>query len=142
MTLRAALLCLVCVLTAGCSGEQPGPPDSAVLRPGQFRSGDPDVNAANLAEQAFADRSRTYGKPADAARAAAAIDYLAGHIPSEARWAGVSRETKDQLLQGRAEVREAIGTAPGATSQAIVDHLTAAADALERGDDPAAMRQL
>jgi hypothetical protein len=142
MTLRAALLCVLCVLAAGCAGVQPGPPDSAVLRPGQFGSGDPDVNAANLAEEAFADRNRTYGKPIEAARAAAAIDYLAGHIPSEARWAGVSGETKEQLLQGRAEAREAIGVAAAATSQAVVDHLTAAADALERGGEAAAMRQL
>lgn len=139
---RWSVLMMVAALT-GCGNIQPFVPDSAHLAAGALGSGlDPDVTAANLAQWAFADSGRTYGRPVEAARAAASLDYLAGAIYTSPRWSNISALTKDQLLQGRAELRTALGVAPAATSQQLVDSLTAAGTALAAGDRPGAVRQL
>jgi len=110
-------------------------PDTARLAPGQLGTNqDPDVAAMNMAQYAFADPSRTYGRPIDAARAAASMEYVAGEFYTSPRWSNVSAITKEQLLQGRNEVRAALGVAPGASSQAVVNRLTAAADAMQAQD--------
>lgn len=135
-------LLLACLLLSGC-GIQPFIPDTARLAPGQLGSGfDPDVTAMNLAQYSFADASRLYGRPAEAARAAASMDYVAGEFYTSPRWANISALTKEQLLQGRAEMRTALGIAPTVPSQAVVDHLTAASAALAANDIPAATAQL
>ena len=103
---------------------------------------DPDVTAVNLAQYSFADSSRTYGKPIEAARASAAMIYLAGSLYSSPRWQLISAITKEQLLQGRQEVRDALGVPSGAPAQAVVDGLVAAANALVANDRPAAIRAL
>ena len=54
-----------------------------------------------------------------------AMDYIAGELYTSPRWANIPALTQEQLLQGRREVREALGVAPGAPSQAVVDDLTA-----------------
>ncbi|HYZ64522.1 MAG TPA: hypothetical protein VE650_18885, partial [Acetobacteraceae bacterium] len=62
--LRRVLLATVCLLPLGCENVQPTVPDTARLAPGALGTGfDPDVTAVNLAQWAFADPSRTYGKP-------------------------------------------------------------------------------
>ena len=141
--LRNLLLAAACALPIGCASLPTNVPDTARLAPGQLGSnGDPDVTAVNLAQWAFADSGRIRGRPADAARASAAMDYIAGKLYTSPRWANIPALTQLQLLQGRREVREALGVAPGARSQAVVDRLTAAADALTQNDEPAALRQL
>ena len=141
--IRTLLLAATCLLPIGCANLQPVVPDTARLAPGALGSGfDPDVTAVNLAQWAFADSSRTYGRPIEAARAAASMDYIAGQLYTSPRWANISALTKEQLLQGRAEVRQALGVAPGTSSQAVVDHLTAAGNLLASGDQAGAVRQL
>ena len=141
--LRKVLLAAICALPLGCANVQPEVPDTARLRPGQLGTGfDPDVTAVNLAQWAFADSSRTYGRPVEAARAAASMDYIAGELNTSPRWSNISALTQQQLLQGRQEVREALGVVPGTSSQVVVDRLTAAANALAAGDEAAALRQL
>jgi hypothetical protein len=103
---------------------------------------DPDVTAVNLAQWAFADASRTYGRPIEAARASASLDYLAGEISTAPRWANIDALTKQQLLEGRRDLRAALGVAPGATSQQVVDSLTAASTALAADDKTGAIRAL
>ncbi len=130
-------------LLAGCGGLQPFVPDTARLAPGALGSGfDPDVTAINQAQWAFADAGRTYGRPIEAARAAASLDYLAGAIYTSPRWAYVDPLTKEQLLQGRTQLRSALGVAPGAPSQAVVDGLTTAGNALAANDQDAALKAL
>ena len=140
---RLALLA-ACLLPVACSGAfKPFVPDTARLSPGALGSGfDPDVTAINLASWAFADSGRTRDRPVEAARAAASMDYIAGQIYTSPRWSHVSALTKEQLLQGRAEVREALGVVPGTSSQAVVDHLAAAGNALAAGDQQAAIAEL
>lgn len=140
---RTALLAIVCLLPAACGNIQPFVPDTARLTTAQLGSGfDPDVTAVNQANWAFGDASRTYGRPIEAARAAASMDYIAGQFYTSPRWSNISPLTKEQLLQGRVEVRQALGIPPGTPSQAVVDHLTAAGNALAAGNQGAALAEL
>lgn len=140
---RALLLAAIGLLPAACDGTAPASIDVAQLRPGALGAGgDPDVTAISTAQTAFDDVSRTYGHPALAARAAAALDYIAGAMSTSSRWGNVSPATKQALLQGREEVRAALGVVPGTPSQVVVDRLTAVAVALDAGDEAAAIRQL
>ncbi len=140
---RTLLLATVCILPAACANVQPFVPDTARLTTAQLGSGfDPDVTAVNQAQWAFADSGRTYGRPIEAARAAASMDYIAGQLYTSPRWSRISALTKEQLLQGRQEVRAALGIPGNAPSQAVVDHLTAAGNALAGGNQAAALAQL
>jgi len=114
-------------------------PDSAQVAPDAFGppgpAGSADPQAIAIAEQDFVDPSRTYGHPADAARAAAAVDYLAGELSTGPAWAGLDPKVKADMLDARQAVRASLGVAPGASSQTVVDDLLAAAHALDDGDD-------
>ncbi len=127
--------CLVVLLLAGCDGVPP-PPDAASVAPQTFGGyQDPDVGAMKLAEYAFSDAARTYGKPAEAARALAALDYMAGELSSSIRWPGVSDTVRQRMLAARLTMRQAMGIDPAASSQEVVDALLAAAAPLAAGDD-------
>lgn len=141
---RKLLFAATCLLPAACAGGlQPVVPDTARLAPGALGSGlDPDVTAVNLARWAFADSGRTRGLPIEGARAAASMDYIAGQLYTSPRWASIDALTKEQLLQGRREVRAALGVVPGTPSQAVVDRLTTAANALAGGNQAFAVAQL
>lgn len=132
MKARVALL-LVALLPVACAPESP-PPDVAVLPPGVFGGGDQDAAAIQYAEYVFSDSSRTYGNPAAGARAALAMDYIAGELSASPRWASIGPETKFELLQARDQTRAAAGIAPNAPSQAVVNSLIAAASELQAGD--------
>jgi len=135
MNVRPAAL-LVAVLTAACA---PTPrPDAARLVGPAGMLGD-DVLAIDQAEWAFASAARTRNDPADATRAVAALDYLAGNLSVSPRWVAVSLITKRQMLEARAETRAALGIAPDAPSQFVVDRMMQAADALTLNDVPAAL---
>ena len=135
--IRAALIAL---LLSACAGIQPFVPDTARLRPETFGFGvlSADVYAVQQAQWAFADPSRTHGRPLEAARASAAMDYIAGQLNTSPRWANISAITKMQLLEGREEVRRALGVRPGVSSQAVVDTLAGISNALIAGDQTAA----
>lgn len=141
---RKLLLAVTCLLPAACAGGlHPVVPDTARLAPGALGSGlDPDVTAVNLAQWAFADSGRTHGRPIEGARAAASMDYIAGELYTSPRWSNIDALTKEQLLQGRQEVRAALGVVPGTPSQAVVDRLTTAANALAGGNQAVAVAQL
>jgi hypothetical protein len=115
-----------------------GPVDTAQLPPGEFASPDPDVAAVNYAAAAFSDQSSTYGNPAAAAEAALAVEYIAGALNTQPRWAALDPGIKDDLLQARDQLRETLGIAPGASSQSVVNALSAARRALQAGDKTAA----
>lgn len=135
------LLAAAALLTA-CAAETP-PPDTARAQPGYFGgNGDPDTTAANLAQWAFAMPSRTAGDPADGARAVASVDYLAGELSTSPRWGNISPITKDMMLQARTQTRNAIGVAPGASSQAVVSSLARAGNALAANNTGAAIAAL
>ncbi len=137
-----ALIVIAALLAAGCAAIVP-PPDTARLPPDAYGLfADNDIGAINLAQWAFADPARTRNDPVDAARAAAAVDYLAGQLSTSPRWFAMSPITKGQMLQAREEVRQALGIAPGAPSQLVVDGLLGAANALAAGNRPLALAAL
>jgi hypothetical protein len=139
--MRGPAILLAALLLGGCAAG--GPPNVAQLPPGAFGAApDPDQAALNRAEYDFADSSRLYGRPAEAARAAAAIDYLAGAFDTQPRWAYLPPDTKQEMQDARAGVRQALGIAPDAPSQGVVDALFTAADALDAGDRAAAVAAL
>lgn len=136
---RSVRLCLVLasLLPAACAVTPP--PDTAIPPPNAWGlNADPDVTAINVAAWAFADPARTRGRPIDAARAVAAVDYMGGELSSSPRWDFVNPLTKLQMEQARIEVRQAVGIAQNAPSQVVVDDLLAAANALFRGNRAAA----
>lgn len=141
---RVALLAALLVSACAQGGPQPFVPDTARLAPGQLGYGplDPDVTAVHLAAWAFAVPSRTHNDPADAARAAASMDYIAGELYTSPRWANIGPLTKNQLLQGRIEMRRVLGIPANAPSQLVVNGLTSAADALAAGNQAAALAAL
>ena len=141
MVLRSGLL-LACLLASGCAWETP-PADTARLPPNAFGVyADGDIGAINQAAWAFASPARTRNDPADAARAVAAVDYLAGELNTSPRWQFMSVLTKMEMLQARAEVRQAMGIGSAAPSQEVVNRMLFTADALRAGDQPAAVAAL
>ena len=107
-----------------------------------FSTLDQDVPATQYAQYAFADPSRTYGNPLAGAQAVLAMDYIAGQLNTSPRWANIDAATQQQLLQGRAQVRQAVGIAANAPSQLVVNSLVSARNDLASGDTAAAAQAL
>jgi hypothetical protein len=131
---------LSCVAIAACAIQPP--PDTASVPFGAFGTLDNDVAAANQASWAFAAPARTLNDPVDAARAVAAIDYLAGELSSNPRWIMVSPLTRQEMLQARTDVRQVLGIMPDAPSQFVVETLLQFAWLWQSGNWPVAMQAL
>jgi hypothetical protein len=139
--LAPAVAACLAILAASCAGETR--PNVARVPAGAFDSnGDNDVAAINLSSWALASSARTQQRPDVAARSLAAVDYLAGELDYSPRWNYMSPLTKVQMLQARKEVREILGVAPDAPSQAVVTGLLTAANALQTGNRAAALLSL
>jgi len=129
-------------LLTGCTGYSP-PSASVRLPPDAVEgAGDPTRAAILGAAYAFGHPEALAGRPAEAARSVANYEYLAVEIPTGPRWVGFSPLVGVELRRGLAEVRSAVGIAPGAPSQPVVDALYAASRALRAGDAEAARRLL
>ncbi len=98
--------------------------------------------AIEQSSDVFGSASRGYGRPGEAARAAAAVDYLGGALNTSPRWACLSGVAKTQILDARVELRRVLGVTPGTPSQVVVDDLVRAADAVADNDRAAAERAL
>ena len=94
--------------------------------------------AVGYAAYSLGHRSTTVGQPANAALALAAVDYLAGDFYTDFHWFAVPGLDKVMMMIGRREERAALGIAPSATSQQVVNGLVAASIAY-RANDPAAV---
>ncbi len=142
--LRPALLSALLLAACANGGPQPFVPDTARLVPGELGYGiaDPDVSSINLAAWAFADPGRTRNNPAEAARACASMDYIAGEVYTSPRWAEIDALSKEQLLHGRVEMRRALGIPLNAPSQLVVNGLAGAGNALAFGNSQAALAAL
>ena len=105
-------------------------------------NGDVDQAAASIAAWAFADPARTDGRPIDAARAVISLEYWSGTLSSNPRYANTSPLDQAEMLRARQEVRQVLGVAPGASSQAVVDAMRGVETALLAGDPAAAERAL
>jgi hypothetical protein len=135
---RLALLALLPALFACAPARTPYarlPPDA------MEGAGDP-TRAAIFGSAAAFSAGLPAGRPGEAARAAAQVEYLATEIPVGPRWVAFSPIISMRLGDARSELRQALGIAPDAPPQAVVDALYAASRALRSGDQVAAARAL
>ena len=135
-------VCRPLSLSRGCRLLARPPPDTAALPFAAFGTMDNDVAAANQAAWAFAAPERTANNPVDAARAAAAIDYLAGELASNPRWLMISPLTKQEMVQARIDVRQALGIVPNVPSQVVVNALLRFASEWQAGNQAGAIQAL
>ncbi len=133
---------ILVLLLSGCT--PPGPPLPSVSLPPDAVQGAGDPTRAAIINTAyvFGSPGSVAGQPAEAAQAVANYEYLAIELRTGPRWAGFSPLVSTEFAQGLPEVRGAIGIAPQAPPQAVIDALYAAARALRAGDTAAAERIL
>jgi hypothetical protein len=135
----AAVLALSLPLLA-CGG--PVPPHAALPPDAVVGAGDPTRAAIVSTAYAFNTPASIARRPAEAARAAAQVEHLATEIPYGPRWVEFSPNVGTHLMAARGELRSALGIAPDAPPQAVVDALYSASRALAAGDGTAAERVL
>lgn len=78
----------------------------------------------------------TQASPAERARAAAFVEFLAADYYWNARWTEYMPSTGPALAAARSELHTAFGIAPNAPPQAVVDGLVGAWRSLEVGNPP------
>lgn len=125
-------LSLVLPLLLGACAGTPGGLPSVPDRPG-LGSADPVNQAVFRAAYAFGDTRRLAGRPADAARAAADLEFLAVALPQDQRWIGANPLLFGELAGARAELRAALGIAPDAAPAEVTRRLDGIAAALDQG---------
>ncbi|MFC7477021.1 hypothetical protein ACFQS7_21825 [Dankookia sp. GCM10030260] len=133
---------MLLLLAAGCAEMRQAPPaiPTAALAP---NSADGVRGAIEAMAPAFADRARGLAdRPAEAAQAAAQLEFVTAAIPRDPRYAPIPEGIRRELLLARQELRDALGTADDATPEAVVPALLAAAGALRTGDRARAARAL
>ena len=118
----------------------PPPGPSADLPPDAVMgAGDPLRAAVSYTSSTFGAPRRLAGRPAEAARAVAQMEYLAIEAGSNPRLYGASVPTTSQFAAARREWRQALGIAENVPPQPVINALYAAARALDYGQgDPAA----
>lgn len=99
------------------------------------------ITAARQDASAFF-RAPQAGQPAQAARAIADLEFLASAVPTDPRWQTASANALTQLSQARDQGRRALGVAPRADAQAVIDGLLGASRGLEANDRAAVAQAL
>ncbi len=95
--------------------------------------------AADPMRSAILSTAYTFNRessPSERARAAALVEYLTNDYRWDWRWAEYTPSTGGALDAARVELHAALGIAPGASPQAVVDGLMSAWRSLERGNAP------
>jgi hypothetical protein len=145
--MRATIRCASAALllaAVGCAPAGPRPQHGFVSLPPDAvqGAGDPTRTAILNAAYAFGSPASLDGRPAEAARAVAQLEFLASEIPSGARWREFDPTVGLALQGARQEGRAALGIASEAPTEAVVDALFATSRALGAGDGVAAQRLL
>ncbi len=149
--MRIKIFTLGLLLLSGCTGAvafNSNLPDSEIgaMPPDAFGAAvvgeDPDIAAANAAEEAFAYPGEMQGRPAEMALAIASLDAMAGQFATGGRWLMMSDSAKLEMLGARGEVRAILGVPANADSQDVIDALVGAAQAIKRGDQNGAILAL
>jgi hypothetical protein len=120
----------------------PPPPETASLPPDAvIGAGDPLRSAIANTSVAFSSPALLAGRPAEAAKAIAQMEWLAVEMPTNPRLTSVSPSIIGQMAAARAEWRAALGIAPDAPAQPVINGLYAAARAIsgQQGDPAAAL---
>ncbi len=105
-------------------------------------AGDPARGAVFNSNAVFAQHSPASGRPADAARAIAQMEFLAVDLPQNNSFSTLSATLMPELLTARREWRDALGIAPNAPAQPVINALFAAGRALDAGQPDAAASAL
>ncbi|TCI00386.1 hypothetical protein EJV46_07065 [Roseococcus sp. SYP-B2431] len=140
--MRRRALLLVPAL-AGCAAEGLGTPETARLpRDSIEGAGDPTSAAVSRAAYAFANPSMLAGRPGDAARAIADMEFMAASLPSDPRFQQRDPLLPVRLAQARTEWRQALGIPAELPAQPLVDRLYAVWRAMRAEDRAAAAAAL
>ncbi len=94
---------------------------------------DPMRSAINNTSIAFSSPSQLAGRPAQAARAVAEMEFLKVEVTTNPRSFGGSTTASIIFPTAQAEWRQALGIQPNATPQAVIDSMFAAIRALNAG---------
>ncbi|HVY17918.1 MAG TPA: hypothetical protein VHB27_22055 [Rhodopila sp.] len=141
--MRAARLALLLFLPLAACATLPGTASTPYLPASVFGIyEDNDIGAINYAAWAFASPANTRGNPLAAMRAVIALEYLPGELTESPRWIGMDGSIKLRLAQARDEVRQILGIQPNVPPQVVVNALLWASNALQAGDQPAALHAL
>ncbi|MBL6077278.1 hypothetical protein JMJ56_04615 [Belnapia sp. T18] len=138
--IRTALPLAALLALGACA--LPPPPESASLpADAVIGAGDPLRSAIANTSVAFSSQALLAGRPAEAARAVAQMEWLAVEMPTNPRLTSVSPSIIGQMAAARAEWRAALGIAPDVPAQPVINGLYAAARALsaQQGDPAAAL---
>ncbi|WP_305672266.1 hypothetical protein [Falsiroseomonas sp.] len=120
------------LLLAGCAATPVATqPDVPLAMP--EGAGDPVRGAVLAAAPAFADTASLAGRPAEAARQAARLEWLAASLVRQPDWRRASPLLGPALRAGRVELRVALGVPDSAAPQAVAAAMLNAAGALEAG---------
>lgn len=143
-----ALPLLATLALAGCAGA-PGlasapPPLGWATLPddANWSAADPTRSAILATSYTFGTPSSVANRPAEAARVVAQLEYLAVQIPTGPRFGAYNPLVVQDLPRARDETRAALGISPNASSQAVIDALSAAARDWRSGNPAAAGQAL
>lgn len=132
---RFALLALP--LLAACTALPPTE-TASLPRDAVTGAGDPTRTAVFTTTSVFAQQRPAAGRPAEAARAIAQMEFLAVDLPQNQNFTEASGTLVPQLRTARREWRGALDIAPEAQAQPVINALYAASRALESGQGDAA----
>jgi hypothetical protein len=135
MRRRSALLLFL--LTAACAPQAPVP-----TLPGATAANGADPVVPIGQHMAAFFRNPQPNKPAEAARAIADLEWLADSLPRNPHWNRASSVGLNGLQQARWEARRVLGIPERAPAQAVINGLSAAAQAIEANDQAAVARAL
>ncbi|WP_207536795.1 hypothetical protein [Sabulicella rubraurantiaca] len=120
---------------AGCTvGEVPPSATMPVSAVGPVT----DPMRASVLSSAYVFGHPASTRPADRARGAAMVEFMAADYRWNPRWWEYSPTVGIQLDEARAELRRAYSVPPGAPPQVVVDAMVATGAALEARDEAAA----
>lgn len=111
------------------------PPVETASLPRDFvdGAGDPTRAAAISAGSAFSNPRHLAGQPSAAARAIAEMEYLAVELPSNPSVRNPNPTLQPEMQAARREWRGALGVAPNAPPQRVINGLLAASRAIQDG---------
>lgn len=140
----ACLTILALPLLVACGGDATLRASQGARLPNDAIEGIGDPTRAAILSSAyvFGAPATIAGRPDLGAVAAANVEHLAAEIPEGPRWVEFGPQVGLELIAARAEMRAALGIAPDAPPQAVVEALYATARAWRAGDATAAERAL
>lgn len=129
---------LVLLAAAACGT----PPEPAPPPPVAAGTTLPSRQAVLATAYAFGDTRRLAGRPAEAARVSAQLEWMAVALPQDPWWTAAVPTLFFQLRDGRSEMRSTLGLAPDAAPGAVTQGLADAAAALDAGSRSGAVAAL